>query len=251
VEVNVTHNYRLPLALVLTALGSTVAPDIWAPAASAQGDSWIGTWATAAQPSLPGGAKTFRNQTLRLIVHTSVAGTKVRVRISNTYGDQPRLIGGAHVASCTSAGDIDPASDRVLTFGSQISATVPPQAVVVSDPVDLEVPRLSDLAVSLFLPKIASATTSHLLALQTSYVSPEVGDVTTAERFPVATTITSWPFLTGEWMSGLQVAAQRSSPLGRRPPTATGRLLMRTAAGPTCWQCAFKRAVAGMHSSAS
>src|SRR5262249_24087113 len=50
---------------------------------------WIGTWATAAQPFLPNSLQTFRNQSLRLIVHTSVGGTRVRIKISNTYGDAP------------------------------------------------------------------------------------------------------------------------------------------------------------------
>src|SRR5215510_15333328 len=50
---------------------------------------WIGTWATAAQPFLPNSLQTYRNQSLRLIVHTSAGGTKVRIKISNTYGDGP------------------------------------------------------------------------------------------------------------------------------------------------------------------
>src|ERR1041385_5400703 len=58
---------------------------------------WIGTWATAAQPSLPA-VQIYHNQTLRLIVHTSVGGKRVRIKISNIYGDQPLLIGGARIA---------------------------------------------------------------------------------------------------------------------------------------------------------
>jgi lysophospholipase L1-like esterase len=69
--------------------------------------------------------------------------------------------------------------------------------MVVSDPVELDVPALSDLSISLFLPETTAATTSHILALQTSYVSPETGDSTGAVKFPVAKTIASWPFLTG------------------------------------------------------
>jgi lysophospholipase L1-like esterase len=69
--------------------------------------------------------------------------------------------------------------------------------MVVSDPVDLDVPALSDLAISLFFPNTTVATTLHILALQTSYVSPETGDSTAAVKFPVARTIVSWPFLTG------------------------------------------------------
>jgi lysophospholipase L1-like esterase len=69
--------------------------------------------------------------------------------------------------------------------------------MVVSDPVELDVPALSDLAISLFLPQRTKAKTSHSMAKQTSYVSPEAGDSTAAVKFPIAKEIHSWPFLTG------------------------------------------------------
>ncbi len=72
-----------------------------APAQNTSGKQWIGTWAAAPQPPSPGHSQTFRNQTLRLIVHTSAGGTKVRIKISNTFGDHPLLIGGAHIARRT------------------------------------------------------------------------------------------------------------------------------------------------------
>ena len=78
--------------------------------------AWIGTWATAPQPPLPGAIQTFRNQTLRLIVHTSAGGAKVRIRISNTCSDQPLVIGAAHIARRTNEADIDASSDRILKF---------------------------------------------------------------------------------------------------------------------------------------
>jgi len=184
-------------ALTVLVLGSFI-PTITSSARdNPDGQRWIGTWATAPQPSLPGNPQTFRNQSLRLIVHTSAGGTKVRIKISNTFGDQPLLIGSAHIARRTSAAGIDPASDRRLLFHGHSSATVPKRSVVASDPVDLDVPALSDLAVSLFLPKTTTVTTAHILALQTGYVSPETGDSTAEAKFPVAKTIVSWPFLTG------------------------------------------------------
>jgi len=160
-------------------------------------EQWVGTWATAPQPFIPGSLQTFRNQSLRLIVHTSAGGTKVRIKISNTYGDAPLLIGGAHIARRTAAAEIDPRSDRMLKFQTKSSSTVAAGSMVVSDPVEMDVPALSDLAVSLFLPRRTEARTSHSMAKQTSYVSPETGDSTAAVNFPVAQTIESWPFLTG------------------------------------------------------
>ena len=163
----------------------------------AHGQRWIGTWATAPQPFIPGSLQTFRNQSLRLIVHTSAGGTKVRVKISNTFGNHPLLIGGAHIARRTEAANIDPTSDRTLMFRGRLSTSVPARAMVVSDPVELDVPALSDLAISLFLPKTTEATTLHVLSMQTSYVSSDTGDFTADVKFPVAKTIHSWPFLTG------------------------------------------------------
>ena len=158
---------------------------------------WIGTWATAAQPFIPASLQAYRNQSLRLIVHTSAGGTKVRIKISNTYGDTPLLIGGAHIARRTTEAEIDPRSDRMLKFQGKSSTIVPAGSMVVSDPAEMDVPGLSDLVVSLFLPQRTEVRTSHSMAKQTSYVSPETGDSTAAVKFPVAKTIQSWPFLTG------------------------------------------------------
>src|SRR5215510_5810301 len=158
-------------------------------------EHWIGTWATAAQPSLPK-VQTYRNQTLRLIVHVSAGGTRVRIRIANTYGDQPLIIGAAHIARCATGAEIDATSDRTLMFRGQSSITVPARSMIVSDPVDLDVPALSDLAISLFLPQSTPATTIHNLAKQTNYISADTGDHTADVKFPVDKTTRMWPFLT-------------------------------------------------------
>jgi lysophospholipase L1-like esterase len=178
-------------------LGSTVSGIPSGSDLDRKAKQWIGTWATAAQPFIPQSLEAYRNQSLRLIVHTSAGGKRVRIKISNTYGDRPLLIGGAHVARRTAEAEIDPRSDRMLKFQGKSSTTVPAGSMVVSDPVEMDVPGLSDLAVSLFLPQPTEARTSHSLAMQTSYVSPETGDSTAVVKFPVAKAIHSWPFLTG------------------------------------------------------
>jgi lysophospholipase L1-like esterase len=107
------------------------------------------------------------------------------------------LISAAHIARRTAADAIDPASDRTLRFRGEPSATIPAGQIMVSDSVDFEVSALSDLAISLFLPNPTAATTLHILALQTNYVSTATGDLTAAEKLPAAKTISFWPFLTG------------------------------------------------------
>jgi lysophospholipase L1-like esterase len=157
---------------------------------------WFGTWSAAAQGVMPGTLETFDGQTLRLIVHVSAGGQKVRIRLSNLYGDHPLIIGGAHVARRTRGAGIDPASDRALTFGGRPGVSIAAHGEVTSDAAALDVAALSDLAVSLYLPRATPASTSHALAQQTSYVS-EPGEHTAAASLPVRATLSAWPFLTG------------------------------------------------------
>jgi lysophospholipase L1-like esterase len=159
--------------------------------------TWTGTWSTAvtgaATPPVP--QTVFENQTLRQIVHTSIAGRSLRVRLSNEYGDQPLVVGEARVARSAGAARILPGTDRRLTFGGRTSVTVPPGAPALSDPVPLTVPALSDLAISIHLPQRTPATTVHGSAFQTNHVA--AGNATRATDLPGATTTTSWHFLSG------------------------------------------------------
>jgi lysophospholipase L1-like esterase len=184
------------LITALAILGSDNPTTVSSARVNRLAERWIGTWATAAQPSNPN-VQTYANQSLRLIVHTSAGGPRVRIRISNTYGDQPLLIGAARIARRAAGADIDPASDRTLTFGGHGTATIAARSMVTSDPIEFDVLALSDLAISLFLPQSTRATTVHSLAKQTNYVSAETGDHTADVNFPVARTIRNWPFLTG------------------------------------------------------
>lgn len=159
-------------------------------------EQWVGTWGTGtAGPPLPAALQTFTDQTVRLIVHTSIGGAQVRIRVSNELGSTPLVIGSAHVALRQSGADIVTGTDRVLTFSGMTSITIPAGAPALSDPVDLDVPALADLAISMHLPGTVQATTIHSLAFQTNYVSLP-GNFTDAASLPTQRTITSWPFLT-------------------------------------------------------
>ena len=88
------------------------------------------------------------------------AGRRVRIQVSNAFGSKPLVIGNAHIALRDKAAAIVPTSDRALTFGGRSTMTVPPGALIVSDPVDLTVPKLTDLAISLYLPRPGNALDS-------------------------------------------------------------------------------------------
>jgi lysophospholipase L1-like esterase len=187
---------RLLIAAGLAA-GLSVAP------ATAQSDGdWIGTWSASPQPdwgpdffvpvSIP---RSLRDQSIRQVARVSLGGTQIRVEFSNEYGDQPLVIGAAHVAVAGADGAIDPATDRALTFGGSPSATVPPGAPIWSDPVDLEVPALGSLAVSLYLPEVTPTTTWHNDGVQTAFIG--AGDQTAAEKIAADLTTNSRIFLSG------------------------------------------------------
>lgn len=156
--------------------------------------SWVGSWATA-PAGVAGTPEQFRNETLRMIVHATLGGEQARVKISNTFGSTPLVIGAAHVARRQAEANTVPGTDRTLTFGGRPSFTVPPGALVLSDPVDLRIAPLSDVAISLYLPAETPETTTHVTALQTTYVAR--GDSTASVQFDVARTLTRWPFLSG------------------------------------------------------
>jgi lysophospholipase L1-like esterase len=124
------------------------------------------------------------------------------VRLS-TFGARALVIGAARIALRYEGAMIVPDSDRALTFGGHRSITIPPGAVVVSDAVDLDVPALSDLAVSVFVPERTGPATWHFLALQTSYISPD-GDFTAAFDMPVESTT-----MARFWLAGVDVLAPK------------------------------------------
>jgi lysophospholipase L1-like esterase len=178
--------------LAMAGLGLTSLPAI---AQDWSTEHWVGTWGTApARPPLPAATQTFNDQTLRLIVHTSIGGNQLRIRISNELGTTPLRIASAHIALRQSGATIVAGSDRPLSFSGNAAITIPPGAPVLSDPVNLDVPALSDVAISLYLPGSVQATTIHGSAFQTNYVSLP-GNFTGAAAFPTDRTITSWPYL--------------------------------------------------------
>ena len=191
----VTPRRRLLLsgAMLATALAFTGQP---AGAQDWRSEHWAGTWGTApAGPPPEANLQTFSDQTVRLIVHTSIGGNRVRIRVSNELGSTPLSIGAARIGLRAGGSDVAAGTDRALTFGGRPFVNIPPGAPAVSDPVELNVPPSSDLAVSLYLPGTVQATTLHSLALQTNYVSLP-GNFTAAPTLPVQRTITIWPFLT-------------------------------------------------------
>ena len=224
------------LAASVAAAASLAVPALPARAAPGPSERWCATWGTApAGPPPSSSLQSFTSQTLRLVVHTSIGGNRVRIRLSNEMGSPPLRIGAASIALRASSSAVLQASLRELSFGGQSAITIPAGAPALSDPVDLAVPAQSDLAISLYLPGGSQATTLHDMALTSSYVSP-AGDYTSSIAMPVSRTITSWPFLTEVDVDGAAPAlvaigdsltdgARSTGNLNRRWPDCLARRL--------------------------
>ena len=144
---------------------------------------WVGTWGTAsfavnnAPPAASSSTAVVKDlgpigssdETLRQIVHLSIGGTAVRIVFSNEYGSTPLVVGAASVAVTAAPGGLRSETLRTLQFGGRPGITIPVGASALSDPVDLKVEPLSDLAVSLFLPaQTLTSLTEHTNAVQTN-----------------------------------------------------------------------------------
>ncbi|MER2264448.1 GDSL-type esterase/lipase family protein [Methylobacterium oxalidis] len=141
------------------------------PARSAGPDGvWSGTWAAAVQGQAE--EAIFRDQTLRQSVRASLAGTAVRVRISNLHGTRPLVIGVAKVAlqQANRAGWIRADSVRSVTFAGASSVTIAAGDSILSDAVPFDVPERGDVVVDLYLPEETGPATVHRFAERATHV---------------------------------------------------------------------------------
>jgi hypothetical protein len=216
----------------------------------------VQSWAVGHVTLAPDNTTHHNNQTLREIVRTSVGGDQVRVRIANTFGTTPLVIGAAHIGLSAGGSAIVPGTDRALTFGGRTRVTIPARAPAVSDPVDLTVRSVSDLAVSLYLPLATNADTTTFFQ-GSSFVS-SAGNFVGSAELPGATPVSAWPFVSGisvqlrrpgaaivaitdsatmfaQWPAALaeRLAAHRIDNLGVVSTALAGNRLLFNSAGPT------------------
>jgi lysophospholipase L1-like esterase len=186
-------------------------------------ERWVATWATAqtlvrqapllppaapaAAPAGPTttpqtvGARGLNNQTVRMMVRTSIGGRRLRVRLSNAFGGTPVVVGTAHLAIRGKESAIVPDSDRRLSFNGKPGCRIGPGVVLFSDPVELNVPAVTELAVSLYFPGETGPPTTHATALHNTYISKE-GDSTA--QAAIADPVTTQSYY---WLAGIDVMA--------------------------------------------
>jgi lysophospholipase L1-like esterase len=156
---------------------------------------WVGTWTVAPAPAE---GVAFNNVTLRMNGRVSLGGTVVRVRLSNAHGTRPLAIGSAYIGLRAGGPAIVPGTNRKLTFGGSASATIATGSLLISDPVELEVPPLSDVAITVHLPDDlpASFGITGRYARVTNYISP-FGNFAESEEMPVGRITDDWYIVSG------------------------------------------------------
>ena len=163
--------------------------------------AWVGTWASA--PVAGKASPALAAQTLRQIVRTSVGGSEVRIRVSNLFGAQPLRIEDVHLAIASTGGAIVAGTDHTARFAHRTFAIVAPGSSLVSDPIPMKLPALTEVAVTFYLPEDPGPITWHPSAHGTNYWAP--GDVSGRIELPHAATIGSYYFLTNVDVQGKEL----------------------------------------------
>ncbi|MFE9611244.1 SGNH/GDSL hydrolase family protein [Streptomyces sp. NPDC006012] len=196
-----SRSRRRPLlaaAGALTGMALMVVPLSTAHAATAAtpSPSGKGTRVSAWSPSMTTGGPSFSNQTIRMVVHSSVAGSGARITLSNRYSTTPLDATAVDVAVQANGGSAVRGTFRNLTFGGSRHVTVPPGEEAVSDVIPISVGAGENLLVSLYVPGTTGMSTWHSDAFDTTYIASgnHTGD-DTADAF--GTTTTSWYYLAG------------------------------------------------------
>ncbi|MFJ7300314.1 SGNH/GDSL hydrolase family protein [Streptomyces sp. NPDC099088] len=193
------------VALAAVIGAATAVQPLSTTARAANGTHHVVTWAAAADRVGDGVA----DRGYRLVVHTSVGGDNLRVRVSNALGDRPVTFDSVYAGLQSSGAGLVHAGNRRLTFGGARSITVPAGATAYSDPLPGRIAAESNLVISLHSPDAAGPATGHGMAMQTSYVSE--GDHTAEES------AANWSGTTGSWFYLDAVTV--------RAPSATGAVV--------------------------
>lgn len=204
------------LASALTASALSAAPVLAADHGPAP--VWVASWQASPQPvwdedflfptHVPA---ELRDQTVRQVARLSLGGPRLRIVLSNAYGRQPISVGRATLGRPASGGNgaVDGDSLRTVTFAGQEAATILPGASLLSDPVDLSLPPLAQVAVSIYLPQATPLTTFHWEGRQTGWVvaGSQAGAASLRIADHDAQSTTARPLL-----AGIQVEAPAGTP---------------------------------------
>ena len=161
---------------------------------------WVTTWGTAEEKcdttkdAMP--KMTLTDTTVRQIIRVTTGGQKLRLRLSNQYGESDVEIQSLHLAKQVQAdaSTIDVSTDAVVKVNGSEQFTIPKGKVIVTDEVDFSVNALDNVAISAYFGAAPTQNiTGHRGARATTY--QVAGNQVSAEAFSSVKKTTSWFFL--------------------------------------------------------
>lgn len=154
---------------------------------------WVGTWSTSQQlteprnmPPKPG----LSGSTLRQVVHVSLGGDQLRMRLSNEFGTEPVSINAIHIAASTGSSAIKSDTDQAIEFDGRSAITMSPGEAALSDPFSFDLEPMSNVAITLYIEEISSDVTGHPGSRTTSYI--QTGDHVSATEMAEAAQTDHW-----------------------------------------------------------
>ena len=121
------------------------------------------------------------DQSFRMIVHPTIGGSQIRVRLSNLMGEKPVTFSPVRIAKrlLLTGPALVPSTDTALLFDGQSSVTLPAGAEAISDPLLFTYSVGDDLAISFHVVGESGAITWHAVSFSLNYVGlPSAGDST-------------------------------------------------------------------------
>ncbi|MDR7191352.1 GDSL-type esterase/lipase family protein [Luteimonas terrae] len=136
---------------------------------------WVPAWTASPAPDRREGTAEapvqFAHQTVRQDMRLASSATALRFRISNELGEAPLKIGGA---SAHLTGAATPA--KPVTFDGRSAVVVPVGAALLSDPVEMTVPALADVSLTVYFPDATKPAVRRTALRIADGQQPQVGD---------------------------------------------------------------------------
>lgn len=195
--------------------------------AASEQRGWTGAWATAPYGPYPLGPVTptlpvdpfavstltlFTNkqavdQSFRMVIHPTIGGKIVRIRLSNLMGDRPVTFTSAQIAHRAVGPAIVPGSAVGLSFAGKPDVTIAPGQEAVSDAAAFVFSHGDDLAVSFHVVGESGPMTWHAISFVGNYVGLP-GTDTTGD--PTGLSFATQPTAGWFFLNGLDVKASDS-----------------------------------------
>lgn len=181
---------------------------------------WTGAWAAAPYGPYPSGPlsalplpvdplalttlslfpdRQSHDQSFRMIVHPTIGGSRLRIRLSNLMGDRPLVFSTVQVARRLAGPALVPGTVTPVNFGGADRVEIAMGAEAISDAVPLAFARGDDLAISFHVAGDSGPLTWHAVSFSLNFVGPPGLDVTadpTGGAFAAQPTV-GWFFVSG------------------------------------------------------